>query len=132
MCLHKANGSSVRIERAVCPNMVTVCSLHTSSKGSNGVCILTLDKSHRSDSGRQQEEDLYKETSLHVRLRSAHHCLPPHTVAAGHHRGSLPHGATKGELSVCHCLFLYYKYKSALLKAIKTGLQTNESDGNIK
>ncbi len=67
--------------------------LISSLKGPDSVCVLTSDKPHRSDPGRQQKEDLYKETSLHVCLRSAHHCLPPHTAAAGHHRGSLPHGA---------------------------------------
>lgn len=71
----------------------------------NGVFDLA-DKPHRSDPGRQQKEDLYKETSLHVCLRSAYHCLPPHIAAAGHHCGSLPHGATWGKLCVSKCVSL--------------------------
>lgn len=73
----------------------------------NGVCpkddlYLAPDKPHCSDPGRKQEEDLHKETSLHVRLCSANHCLPPHTAAAGHHCGSFSHGATKGKSCGSH------------------------------
>lgn len=63
-------------------------------------CDQTPDEPHRPDPGWQQEEDLHQETSLHVGLRPAHHRLPPHTAAAGHHRGAIPHGATWGERSV--------------------------------
>lgn len=60
----------------------------------DGFCNVIVDKPHCSDPGRQQEENLYKETTVHVCLRSAHYRLPPHTAAAGHHYSSLCNGAT--------------------------------------
>lgn len=65
---------------------------------------MTPDEPHRSDPGREQEEDLYKETSLHVCLRSAYHYISPHTATVGHHCGSFPHGNTQGELWAIYSL----------------------------
>lgn len=87
ICLHNNSECSVA-PYSVC----TICP--------DDVWNLTPDKPHCSDPGRKQEEDLHKETSLHVCLCSAYHCLPPHTATAGHHCGSLPHGAPGGRLCV--------------------------------
>lgn len=60
----------------------------------DGVGYMIIDKPHCSDPGRQQEENLYKETAFHVCLRSAHDRIHAHSAAAGHHHRSLCDGAS--------------------------------------
>lgn len=63
-------------------------------KVTDSVCNVIADKPHCSNPGRQQEENLYEETTVHVCLRSAHYRLPPYTAAAGHHYISVYNGTT--------------------------------------
>lgn len=64
-------------------------------------CIFDPDQPYSANPGREQEEDLHQETTLHVRLRTIGHCLPTHTAAAGDHCGACCHRATTG---VCMCV----------------------------